>query len=267
MSSGIEHVSLPDLNVPAVGDVEEAEDGSTQFLVPDLNEPAQSRENGEQQQQQNQSSTHHQTRTRLSQTKRMEILLWLMDRANEGKLKRGAITQASHEFHLSTRCISKLWNKAKRQRLAGERYNLSTNMHNCGRKRIQVDPQQITTLQMGDRSCIRDLATKLNVSKTTVHRMIKRGLIKPHTNPLHPGLKEANMKTRLAWVLSLLHGDTPTNKHTYHSMYDFVHLDEKWFYQSKKTQRVYLAQGEKGKYRSAISNIKYIVLIHIFIML
>ncbi|XP_021858811.2 uncharacterized protein [Spinacia oleracea] len=37
-------------------------------------------------------------------------------------------------------------------------------------------------------------------------------------------------------------------------MYDFVHLDEKWFYLSKKSQRSYLAKGEKDKYRSASSS-------------
>ncbi|KAL2944131.1 putative 14.4 kDa protein in laf 3'region [Bienertia sinuspersici] len=48
-------------------------------------------------------------------------------------------------------------------------------------------------LRMEDRTCIRDLAAMLNLNPTTVWRMIKRGLIKPHTNPLHPGIKEANM--------------------------------------------------------------------------
>ena len=37
-------------------------------------------------------------------------------------------------------------------------------------------------------------------------------------------------------------------------MYDYVHLDEKWFYLSKKSHRVYLAQGEQGKYRAASSS-------------
>ena len=37
-------------------------------------------------------------------------------------------------------------------------------------------------------------------------------------------------------------------------MFDFVHLDEKWFFLSKKSQRVYLAQNERGKYRAAHSS-------------
>lgn len=72
-------------------------------------------------------------------------------------------------------------------------YNMSTKGNNSGRKRIQLQPNAITDINMGDRSCIMDLAVKLHVSSSTANKMIKRGLIKPHTNPLHPGLKNADM--------------------------------------------------------------------------
>ncbi|XP_074373926.1 uncharacterized protein LOC141714297 [Apium graveolens] len=107
---------------------------------------------------------------------------------------------------------------------------------------------------MGDRACIRDLAVQLKVSSTTANRMIKRGLIKPHTNPLHPSLKVANLFQRVEWVLNLLMGDTPTTKRQYYPMYNIIHIDEKWFYLSKKSQRVYPERNEKGKYSAAKSS-------------
>lgn len=107
---------------------------------------------------------------------------------------------------------------------------------------------------MGDRTCIRDLASKLNISKTTCHRMVKNGVMRPHTNALHPGLSEMHKKTRMQWILNLLQGDTLHEKTDYYPMYDFVHLDEKWFFLTKKTNRVYLAQNERGKYRCASSS-------------
>ncbi|XP_074352773.1 uncharacterized protein LOC141691922 [Apium graveolens] len=107
---------------------------------------------------------------------------------------------------------------------------------------------------MGDIACIRELAIQLKVSSTTANRMIKRELIKPHTNPLHPALKEANIFQRVEWVLNLLMGDTPTTKRQYYPMYNFIHIDDKWFYLSKKSQRVYLERNKKGKYRAAKSS-------------
>ena len=37
-------------------------------------------------------------------------------------------------------------------------------------------------------------------------------------------------------------------------MFDFIHIDEKWFYLTKKTQRVYLTHKEKIPYRAAKSS-------------
>ncbi|XP_074323414.1 uncharacterized protein LOC141660336 [Apium graveolens] len=89
---------------------------------------------------------------------------------------------------------------------------MATKVHNSGRKKIQVAPNAITNINMGDRSCIRDLAAKLNVSSSTSGRMIKRDDIKPHTNPLHPRCKEPNMLQMMEWVLDLLMGDTAQTK-------------------------------------------------------
>ena len=62
--------------------------------------------------------------------------------------------------------------------------------------------------------------------------MIKRGDVRLHTNPLHPGLQDPNMLQRVKWVLDLLVGDSPQEKREYKTMYDFVHINEKWFYLS-----------------------------------
>ncbi|XP_021854804.2 uncharacterized protein [Spinacia oleracea] len=222
----------------------------------DLNE-----EVGEQEQQQLQpeppqqqtTAHHHPKRPKLSAEKKVQILLWLLDRASTSTYCK--INDVAHEFNVTRRTISKIWNTAKRQKAANQRYNLATKMYNCGRKRIVVQPEDITKIDMGDRTCVRDLASMLHISpSSTIQRMIQRGTIKPHTNPLHPGLKEPNMLARVKWILDLLIGNTAETKSEYYPMFDFVHLDEKWFYLSRKSQRVYLAQHEKGKYRAASSS-------------
>ncbi|XP_021856161.1 uncharacterized protein [Spinacia oleracea] len=107
---------------------------------------------------------------------------------------------------------------------------------------------------MGDRTCIRDLAKMFHIGETTFWRMIKRGNVRPHTNPLHPGLQDPNMVQRVKWVINLLEGDNPQTKRQYQPMFDFVHIDEKWFYLSKKAQRMYLGRDERGKYKSGKSS-------------
>ncbi|XP_074373784.1 uncharacterized protein LOC141714147 [Apium graveolens] len=172
---------------------------------------------------------------------------------NKTKPYQGAVKDVAIKYNVTARTIRYIWSLAKKQKAAGQSYNMATKGHNSGRKRIQVAPNA-KDINMGDRSCIRDLAAKLNVSSSTCGRMIKRGDIKPHTNPLHPGLKEPNLLQRMEWVLNLLMGDTAQTKRQYKTMFDFVHINEKWFYLSKKSQRAYLEKNEKGKYRSAKSS-------------
>ncbi|XP_057548137.1 uncharacterized protein LOC130826573 [Amaranthus tricolor] len=107
---------------------------------------------------------------------------------------------------------------------------------------------------MGERTCIRDVATCLNLALSTVWRLIKRGEIKAHSNPLHPALTDANKIRRVEWILSLIQEDTIQRHSIYKVMYDFIHMDEKWFYLTKKTQRVYLAHKEKVPYKAAKSS-------------
>ncbi|XP_010667043.1 uncharacterized protein LOC104884145 [Beta vulgaris subsp. vulgaris] len=114
---------------------------------------------------------------------------------------------------------------------------------------------------MGQRTCIRDLTSMLGLGSTTVWRMIQRGLIKAHTNPLRPGLIEKNKIERMKWVLSLLIGDSAHTKSKFYPMYNFVVLDEKWINQTRKSQKYYLGANEVPQYRSASSstNIKKVM--------
>ncbi|XP_021864373.1 uncharacterized protein [Spinacia oleracea] len=136
-------------------------------------------------------------------------------------------------------------------------YFYDSKYHNCGRKRIQVTYESIASIGVGDRTTIIDLARMLNLSPTTVWRMVKRKQIKPHSSPLNPGISEECKMARMKWVLGLLMDYSIPNDPTYYSMYDFIHIDEKWFYLTQKSQRVYLANNEpfphrKGKSRTKI---------------
>ncbi|XP_021845168.1 uncharacterized protein [Spinacia oleracea] len=135
-------------------------------------------------------------------------------------------------------------------------YIVQSQYHRCGRKKVQVSYDSIAQIGMGDRTCIVDLARMLNLGPTTVWRLIKRKIIKPHSSPLHPGISEAYKMARMRWALRLIMDYTIPQEPTYYSMYDFIHIDEKWFYLTQKNQRVYLANNEPYPHRSASSRTK-----------
>ncbi|WOG86286.1 hypothetical protein DCAR_0205487 [Daucus carota subsp. sativus] len=257
LNEPLNHASSFNLNEPADNFLFDLNQPANDGFFFDLNQPADG--DTETEWQTNQRGTpaaavQHKKRPKLSCDTRMQVLMWLLNNQTNGKLHRGSIQEAANNYNVTTRTISTIWSIAQRQKAAGQAYNMATKGHNAGRKRIQVQPNAITEINMGDRACIRDLAVQLKVSTSTANRMIKRGLIKPHTNPLHPALKDANLKQRVEWALNLLMGDTPAAKRQYYPMFNFVHIDEKWFYLSKKSQRVYLEKNEKGKYRAAKSS-------------
>ncbi|XP_021768537.1 uncharacterized protein LOC110732843 [Chenopodium quinoa] len=195
----------------------------------------------------NQGSTHHRhQQVRLNSEDKFNVLIFLLKYHEGDDIKRGAIKATMEHFNLKRKCVSSVWNEAKKQKQALGKYKPCTNYHLAGRKRITVPVGDITKLGIGERSCIRDVATNLNISKSTVGRMIKRGDIKAHTNVIKPPLTEANKLARLKWILGLIMGSSPWKMSRYFPMYDFVHIDEKWFKLTKKSHRYYIAKNEKG---------------------
>ena len=60
-----------------------------------------------------------------------------------------------------------------------------------------VPPNVLESRPMGDHTCIRDVASFLDLAPSTVWRLIKRGEIKVHSNPLHPTLIDTNKLRRV----------------------------------------------------------------------
>ena len=117
-----------------------------------------------------------------------------------------------------------------------------------------VPPNVLESRPMGEHTCIRDVASCLDLAPSTVWRLIKKSEIKAHSNPLHPALTDANKLRRVEWIMSVIQEDSIQRHQIYKGMFDFIHIDEKWFYLTKKTQRVSLAHKEKISYRAAKSS-------------
>lgn len=128
--------------------------------------------------QQQSNATSHHKRCRLDSEDEFQILGWLLNRAKEEKLQYGSITAASIEFNVTSRCISKIWNNASKVAEVVARFSVATKLHFYGRKRTEVSNNEIMQLGMGHKTYIRDLSSMLVVSKSTIHRMIIRGVIR-----------------------------------------------------------------------------------------
>ncbi|KNA08075.1 hypothetical protein SOVF_165830 [Spinacia oleracea] len=114
---------------------------------------------------------HHKPgKPRVAVGLKLEILIFLLGRKKPGleKVIKGTIKEASIKFDYTPRTIGKIWNKARRQKEAMQTYDFSTNFHKCGRKIVEVPYESIVAIEMGDRTCIVDLAKMLNLGQTTV---------------------------------------------------------------------------------------------------
>ena len=72
---------------------------------------------------------------------------------------------------------------------------------NCGRKRIEIDPQAIKKLPLRERTTFRDLAHALGVKKSTLHNHFREGYFSRHTNDLKFALTDENNKARVRYHL------------------------------------------------------------------
>ena len=97
------------------------------------------------------------------------------------------------------------------------------------------------------RSTLRALAKSLDVGISTLHRKFKLGLLRHHSITLKPHLKERNKRERLQFCISMLDqtslGDAEPRLI---DMQNIIHMDEKWYYMTKKARKYYLLQEEDG---------------------
>ncbi|KMT19274.1 hypothetical protein BVRB_1g012820 [Beta vulgaris subsp. vulgaris] len=103
------------------------------------------------------SNVSHHKRNRLSNDNMLKVSLFLMNRAKEGNLQYGSIKPASTGFNIYVSCVSGIWNSIKKYIETMLKDSVLTGC-TCGRKVIQVQVDSITSLAMGQRSYIRDLA-------------------------------------------------------------------------------------------------------------
>ncbi len=191
----------------------------------------------------------------LTKDERQAICLALMkERNSKGKPKRGSILNVCNHFSVGRHTVWRIWKEAKEQIENNRPIELNTRYAGAtGPKRIQVDLNLVTTVPLHRRTTIRTMATELNMSKFTFHRRVKEGVFRRHSNSIKPYLTNQNKKDRLRFCLCMVEKNSFMHNPMFIDMFDFVHIDEKWFYLTKGSEKYYLLPDEAEPMRSCKS--------------
>jgi transposase len=187
-----------------------------------------------------------QKRVFLDNIQRKIISEVLVNSCTDGKLNHGIVKRLASFYSVSIDVIYRIWKQIKE---TGDACHKKTK--NCGRKRVEIDLEKIRDVPLGNRSTLRSLAFALGIkSKTTVEKLVKEGILRRHSSTLKPYIKDDNKKDRLRFCLSMLEENNIPHNPIFKSMYNIIHIDEKWFEMTKKSTNYYLVADEEDPYRT-----------------
>nr|ABN08756.1 Homeodomain-like [Medicago truncatula] len=184
-------------------------------------------------------------RSFLSNTEREAVAQILLSESHNGKLKRGTVVRLASTYSVSKDVIYRV---LKQIRQSGDARHKKTK--NCGRKRIEVDMEKMCDVPLDKRSTYRALGHAIGVNKNILLRNKKEGILRRISSPLKPHLNENNMKSCLRFCLSNLEDSSIPQEPKFKSMYNVVHIDEKWFEMTKKNKKYYLLSDEADPHRT-----------------
>ena len=182
----------------------------------------------------------------LTNTQRYAVYTSLHAKSRNGKLPKNATKEVAAFFQAHIRVIQKIWKCATEQMALGQEVDVSNRKTgHVGRKKVVLDLTQMATIPLNRRSTLRSLAKSLNVSVSALHRKFKLGVIRRHSSTLKPLLRDNNKRDRLQFCLSMLDQRTLANAEPkFIDMLNIVHIDEKWYYMTKRGRTYYLIPQE-----------------------
>ncbi|KAM0855094.1 hypothetical protein ACQ4PT_050030 [Festuca glaucescens] len=182
-----------------------------------------------------------------TETKRQIYATILQRNGSTGRMKRGVLASVSKDHEVPRRVVSRLWEMGR----IGNSINAvkCNRMKRCGRKKIPFDAVAMKAIPPNERTTLEALAHAMNVKKTTLQRRLKEKEFRRCTNEVKPSLMPENIKQRLEYCLRNLEPASLAVEPTFKAGFNVVHIDEKWFFRTKKNQKVYLTPGEEPPHR------------------
>jgi hypothetical protein len=175
------------------------------------------------------------------------------------------IAQCCQFFPVDITTISRLWRSLKNKlskavnNQNGEQVDVKTlltdiKFFESGRKQsgrhmkwdVLAMKEAVRNLRLTERQNFCMLAQNIAVPVPTLHRMFKKGCFRCHASPLKPFLTEENQVARVAYCLEEIDGATVFGEGPVHykDMFDWVDIDEKWFYQTSDSKNYILTAAE-----------------------
>ncbi|XP_042027182.1 uncharacterized protein LOC121774357 [Salvia splendens] len=190
----------------------------------------------------------------LSSSMKNNAVQFLLKHNHDGVLARGAVMETAETFSISRNTVYRLWKAAKEQMQRGEPAMMEGKVRGYHHVDIlELDQEKDRNLSTLERSSLRKMTVKLNVSKSTLGQWVKQGKLRPYTNAIKPALTNMNKIARSRWSLSQLQPQITQGRVQFQSMHNVVHIDENWFYMTKVSDRYYLLPNEDEPYRSCKS--------------
>nr|XP_051196172.1 uncharacterized protein LOC127309316 [Lolium perenne] len=192
------------------------------------------------------------TRTHYSTDDKRQIYAEILARNGTGnRLKHGVSKAVALACECPRRIVQRVWQEAKKGGgITGVKNNRKLK---SGRKKINLNIDALEAIPPGERTTLEQVAGHLNMSTSTVWRRLKTKEIRRITSELKPALTDANQRARVEYALmhlercsiTALGGINPT----FRADMDVVHIDEKWFHRTRKTQNMYLSHREEAPHR------------------
>lgn len=181
------------------------------------------------------------------------MYLALLEKSANGKIGRMVTKTIASRFSVSIRVIQRIWKQAKNTAMNGKVDVSHRKTKKCGRKSVSIDMEQFRNVPLCKRTTLRSLSFAIKIGKTTLVRHLKLGTIRRHSNPIKPLLKEGNKKARVEFCISMLETQSIPRNPQFMDMYNIIHVDEKWFYMTKKKENYYLLSSEDEPHRTCKS--------------
>ncbi|KAF0712947.1 Aste57867_4587 [Aphanomyces stellatus] len=164
-----------------------------------------------------------------------------------GQHKKRQAAMVAKKFGCSKDTVRRIWRRAAVDLTGAKIVFQDVALRKKGRsgrkpKHTAADAQaRIITVPQARRFCFRSLAHAIKMPQSTLHYYYKRGVIAKYSSYLKPILTSSNKVARLKWALDRVKEVQGTKYFNY--MYDTVHVDEKWFFMTRKKKVIYDVPG------------------------
>ena len=183
------------------------------------------------------------SRKNLKAEDRRAVIDFLLQRVGPtNTLRNGALTEAAALFKCNASTVKRLWDRATHRDANGMLTveDVFSRRNQCGRKSKYPNLcAKLAEIPKTKRTTIQAIAGALKMPYSTLQWYIKRGVLIKRSSTIKPVLTDANKMLRMKWALDHVAPDF-----RFHPMYDYVHVDEKWYYMARVKRNMYLLPGE-----------------------